>query len=374
VRLVTPGSVVFYVSGHGFGHAARDIQVINALARLDPSVRVTLRTTVPRWFLDASLQAPANVLVGDTDPGIAQPDSLTVDEHETAQRAAVFYDTFERRVEQERDFLRAHRASLVVGDIPPLAFAAAAAAGVSSIAVGNFTWDWIYEAYPRVDVEAPGVRALIARANAQAALALRLPFAGGFASMSAIEDVPLVARHATVSGDDVRRRLNLADSRPLVLATFGGHGGSMPLAQAAATDAFTLVATDYEVGANSPPSNVRVVPAAQLRAAGLTYTDLLSACDVAVTKLGYGIVSECIANGVALLYTLRGRFPEQDVFIRDMPRVLRCREIARDDLLAGRWTDAVAALLSRPAPTQRMDTRGAEVVAARLLDEAMRAR
>ena len=34
-----------------------------------------------------------------------------------------------------------------MGDIPPLAFAAAHAAGLPSVAVANFTWDWVYEDY-----------------------------------------------------------------------------------------------------------------------------------------------------------------------------------------------------------------------------------
>ena len=59
-----------------------------------------------------------------------------------------------------------------------------------------------------------------------------------------------------------------------------------------------------------------------------------------ISKPGYGIVSECIANGAALLYTSRGRFMEYDVFVAEMPRVLRCREISQEDLFAGRWADA----------------------------------
>ena len=44
--------------------------------------------------------------------------------------------------------LRALDAALVVADIPPLALAAARLAGVPAIALGNFTWDWIYRDYP----------------------------------------------------------------------------------------------------------------------------------------------------------------------------------------------------------------------------------
>ena len=89
--------------------------------------------------------------------------------------------------------------------------------------------------------------------------------------------------------------------------------------------------------------------------------------DVVVSKLGYGIVSECIASRVPLLYTLRGRFVEQDVFVQEMPEVLRCRHIDAQDLREGDWADAVHALLAQPEPPRVMPTNGAEVVADRIL-------
>jgi hypothetical protein len=89
-----------------------------------------------------------------------------------------------------------------------------------------------------------------------------------------------------------------------------------------------------------------------------------------VTKPGYGIVSECIANGTSLLYTSRGRFPEYDLFVREMPAWLRCRYIAPDDLRAGRWTDAIQSLLRQPPPAGRPDTSGADIAAKRILAEA----
>ncbi len=48
------------------------------------------------------------------------------------------------RVAQEAAWLREAGARLVLGDIPPLAFAAAAEPGLPSVALGNFSWDWIY--------------------------------------------------------------------------------------------------------------------------------------------------------------------------------------------------------------------------------------
>ena len=78
-----------------------------------------------------------------------------------------------------------------------------------------------------------------------------------------------------------------------------------------------------------------------LYASGRRYEDLVRAVDVVVTKPGYGIIAECIANDTALLYTSRGHFVEYDVLVAEMPRWLRCGFIAQDDLRAGRLTGRV---------------------------------
>lgn len=362
--------VLVYLSGHGFGHAARTTQVVNALIEAAPFAEVHIRTTVPEWFLRASLRAPFALIPGATDTGVVQPDSLSIDESETAARAAAFYEQCTSHVTQEVRLIDALRPDVVVADIPPVAFAAATAAGVPSVAVSNFTWDWIYGGFPAFDAQAPGVRDTIAQANAQATLALRLPFHGGFDAMPRVEDAPLVARRAAVAPDVTRARLGLRDERPLVLATFGGHGGNVPLRGAADDGRFVVVATDYEVGPDQAPHpNLHVVSAHVLKEQGLTYTDLLGACDVVATKLGYGIVSECLANGVPLLYTVRGRFVEQDVFERELPAVLSCRAIAPDALRAGRWGDDVEALLAQPTPAHTPRTDGARWIAERIVAE-----
>ncbi len=103
-------------------------------------------------------------------------------------------------------------------------------------------------------------------------------------------------------------------------------------------------------------------------AAGFRYEDLVRAVDVVITKPGYGIISECIANDTALLYTSRGRFVEYDVLVSEMPRFLRARYISHDDLFAGRWGHHLDALLAQPSPSQAPPVNGAETAAELLLD------
>ena len=50
--------------------------------------------------------------------------------------------------------------------------------------------------------------------------------------------------------------------------------------------------------------------------------------------------AECVANVTALLYTSRGPFIEYDLFVAEMPKVLRCRYLSQEDLLAGSHTES----------------------------------
>ena len=67
-------------------------------------------------------------------------------------------------------------------------------------------------------------------------------------------------------------------------------------------------------------------------------------------------------------YASRGRFAEYEVMVAEMPRILRCRYLEPHDLLAGRWADAIDALLGQPPPVERPRVDGASVAAATILD------
>ncbi len=342
--------IVFYISGHGFGHATRDIELIREICSRDADARVIVRTSVPRWLFAPLAGAAVEVQALVTDTGVVQRDSLNLDEEETARQAAAFFSDFDRRVAIEAGLIRGMGARLVIGDIPPLAFAAAQQAKVPSLAIANFTWDWIYSIYSAFDELAPEVIATIRRGYAGATRALRLPIHGGFEPMAGVtRDIPFIARRSARDPAETRRRLGLSSDLPVVLPSFGGHGTELPLDALRRSGRFTVMDPVQE-----PP-------------AGLLYQDLVAAADVVVSKPGYGIVSECVANGTALLYTSRGRFIEYDVFVEEMPRILRCRHIAQDDLLAGRWDEAIESLLGQPAPPEHAAVNGAEVAAREVL-------
>ena len=368
-------SVCFYISGHGFGHASRQIEIINALARARAAsgasatdFDIVIRTSAPTWLFERTAQPPFTLLAGPCDTGIVQFDSLRLDERATAEDAAAFYRTMPERAADEGRILREHDVRLVICDAPPLACAAAAVAGVPSIVLSNFTWDWIYEGYESTfAVHAPEVLPAIREAYATAAAGWRLPLHGGFATVPGIIDLPYVARHAAHSRREVLETLRIDTGRPLALSSFGGYGvRDFDPATLDCLETWTVVITGRERSSGMPPG-VRFIDEARIYDAGFRYEDLVAAVDVVVTKPGYGIVSECIANDTAMLYTSRGRFVEYDVMVRQMPDVLRCRFLEQDSLLAGRWVEALDRLLESPPPPRHPDTTGAEVAAAEIL-------
>jgi len=368
-------AIVFYISGHGFGHASRSIEVINAILAQRPETRVGVRTSTPRWLFDLTIKGKVTYSTLECDTGVVQSDAVTLDEADSIRRAAAFHSDLVTRAASETRALRELGAGLIVGDIPPLAFAVGASAGIPSIGLGNFTWDWIYADYPRVRL-APSLLPTIRGAYAKASMALRLPMWGGFESFSNVKDIPFVARHASRSREEVCKLLKIPSDKPIVLASFGGFGlAGIDADVLAKSKKYTMVMT-----AMSPLSRARRdAPAAEKKGSlvtineevmynlGVRYEDLVGAAEAVVTKPGYGIVSECIANDSAILYTPRGHFPEYDVIVEEMAKHLRSALIGHDDLLGGRWESALDKLLAQPKPKKKPETNGAEVAADILL-------
>ncbi len=369
---VTTGAIVFYISSHGFGHASREAEVINTL---EPVLRATggtetivVRTATDPWLLDRVLRVPVERMPAVVDCGIVQIDSLHLDEAATFREAKAFYGAFDARANDEAELLRSLKARLVVSDVAPLGFEAAHRAQVPSIAVSNFTWDWIFEGYPEHAANAGMVISTIRVANRKATVALRLPLHGGFETCPVIDDIPFIARHAARGRDEVRRALGIPLDKPAVLASFGAYGVRR-LADSGVDcqPDWTVVVSDRTSAERATPGLVRVSEDTVYEI-GVRYEDLVAAVDVALTKPGYGIVSECIANDTAMVYTSRGRFAEYDVFVREMPRYLRCAFISNDDLAAGRWRAALDAAMAQPSRS-RVRTDGADVVVARILQQ-----
>ncbi len=297
------------------------------------------------------------------DVGVVQANSVVQDVPATRAAVDALLARRSALVAAERSFLRAVGASCVLSDIPALPLVAAAQEGVPSVAMSNFSWDWIYE-----ELSMQHQALAFAEDYAYADVLLRLPFHGGTPACRAfrrVEDVPLVARHASHEPRYTRRCLGVDTQAPLVLVTFGGLGpGAIAWNGLAALRDYRFVVTPP-----APPlalDHVHVIDNARLRSEGLCYADLVAASDVVVSKPGYGIVSECIANETRLLYTSRGRFAEYPVLVEGLRQYAVSDFIPPEYLERGAWEPFLRALLDRPPKPPAIPINGADEVVIRL--------
>ena len=362
----TSPTLVLYTSSHGFGHAVRCAGLCRALLTQLPELRIVVRTMAPAWIFPQGVQVEACAI----DVGVVQRDSLTIDARATLERYAERLADEPAVIEAEAARLRQLGARVVVADVPSAAFEIAARAGIPGIALANFSWDWIYE--PFVE-QAPEHAPLIEHIQAQyrqASLLLRLPFHDGLDVFPTIEDVPLLARRSNADRTETRRRLGLPLDAPLVLMSFGGHGGATFDADRLANlHEYAFVATASQSSgpqtATRQGENLFLVPPLDE-----TYVDLLAACDVVVTKPGYGIVADLIANRTPALYVSREGFREEPVLVRALETEARAVPLAREALDALDLRPALEQLAALDRPWTERPLDGAEVAARRILEIA----
>jgi L-arabinokinase len=355
-----------YITGHGFGHATRVAAVVGALVERVPDLRITLVSTVPEWLFRLNQAAPFSYRARALDVGVVQEDSIRLDSRATLEAYARFLEGQAALVEEEAAFLRRAGVDLVVADIPPAAFPIARRAGIAGVGISNFSWDWIYAPYVRdYPSHAPLVEAIRA-AYGQADVLLRLPFHGPCDAFPVVRDLPMIARRARHSREEARRRLGISDARPAILLSFGGFEiRGIDFGRVERLDDYQFLITQP---LPRPARNVR-----RVALDGLRYEDVVALADAVVTKPGYGIVSECLANRVPVLYTPRGHFAEYDCLVQGLERFGVCRLIENDDLLAGNWRDGLEALLAQPRRWPDLPADGAQVAAAFLEDLLPRA-
>ena len=103
--------LVYYISGHGFGHASRSIEVISALLDRAPDLPIVVRSAAPRWLFDLTVRGPFTFAPLDTDPGVVQKDSLSLDADETIRRANAYVRDLPALAAEQAAFLREHAAA-----------------------------------------------------------------------------------------------------------------------------------------------------------------------------------------------------------------------------------------------------------------------
>ncbi|MCO5568615.1 hypothetical protein L7F22_022314 [Adiantum nelumboides] len=138
----------YYVTGHGFGHATRVVEVVKHIIAAGHEVYVV--TGAPEFVFRSSINDTERLHVRKVllDCGAVQSDALTVDRFaslEKYRQTAVIPRA--SILAREVEWLQHVKADVVLSDIVPVACRAAAEAGIPSVCITNFSWDFIYADY-----------------------------------------------------------------------------------------------------------------------------------------------------------------------------------------------------------------------------------
>lgn len=292
--------------------------------------------------------------------GVVQPNSLRMDVEATFRACRQLHDRMPNLVEQEVKFIKQQKIDLVVGDIPPVCFEIAARANIPSVAMTNFTWDVIYRAYAD---KYPGFVPLINDMTcfySKATLALALPYPCDMSMFPRRKAIPWVTRVSALSRNSARAAFGLPQDRTVVLLSFGGLGlDDLPWRALDEMTDFFFVTT---AAAGESRGSLLILDGAQRH-----YEDLLRAVDVIVTKPGYGIVADVLAQRLPVLYTERGEFSEYPFLVQALNDLATAEFIPQDELLSGNVRPYLLRLLAKQQPWPAVQLNGAGVAAENIL-------
>jgi UDP:flavonoid glycosyltransferase YjiC (YdhE family) len=348
-------TIAYFVTPHGFGHAARAAAVMEALHQRDPNPVFEIVTTVPEWFFAQSLTASYRLLPVACDVGMVQLDPFREDPAATVLALASFWSSLEPEAERLIRSWAAEPPSLVISDISPLGLEVARRLGVPSVLVENFTWDWIYAAY---EAETPGLLEFAQRsAELTQTATLHIQCAPVCSVVAGATQVSPVSRTPRTPGVETRRALGLddADRRPLVLLTLGGMGWGPGALDLGSEYVFvTLGGVDRLSRSESLvrlPNRSPVYP-----------PDIVWACDAVIAKLGYSTVAECYRAGARLGYLGRPVFPESPILESFVRAHLPSIEFAPEAHSGRDWGSSLERLLALRSGDSR-ERNGANEVA-----------
>jgi hypothetical protein len=339
--------VAAFVTSHGFGHAGRASAVLDALHERVPALTADVFTLVQEPFLRGSLAVPHRRIPLASDVGMVQRGPFDADLEATTAALERWIDGLDALADSTAGELRAGRAAAVLCDIDALGILAAARAGIPSVLVENFRWDWIYTELPEATAGLREVARRLAGIYRRADLHVQVAPACDRIEGALQLELP-VARAARATRDQARARLGLEPDERVVLVTMGGVPGEQ-------TDLATLRRrADVTFLVTGSPRSERVGNVVRFAQEEPLYLpDLLRASDAVVAKLGYSTLAEAWREGRPLIRVPRSLWPESPVLSAWADRNVPGFELDEPDFRAGDWLERLDDLLALPGGPAR---------------------
>ena len=334
--------IVVDITGHGYGHAAMTLPVIDALAALRPGLRLTVRSSLEEAWLRARTSAPFAYRAND-ELGMAMEDGLRVKAPESLAHYAAIHGDWNGAVAREAAELAPLRADLLVSNIGYLSLAAARHIGIDRVAYSSLNWADVFWGYCG---HLPGADRIMSQmVDAYAAADTFIQPTPSMPMPSIRNGLPTapVVRIGRDRRAEIARRLNLGQDVRLAVISLGGIETPLTYSTWPRLAGWRVVS-----GSQDRPDHPDVVSWTCL---DMPFIDVLASADVLVIKPGYGLITEAVCNGKRALYVPRPGWPETEAQLAWMAQYGCGRPILERDLRTGHFLEEVGDLLSQSLPS-----------------------
>ncbi|MBT4223325.1 MAG: hypothetical protein HOD72_02555 [Opitutae bacterium] len=331
-------TIACFISSHGFGHAARTCAILNAMAELEPEVRVQLFTEVPEWFFEESLEIPFQLHACKTDVGLVQTSVFDHDLPSTLRELDEYFPLSDAIIDDLANKIKYCR--FVLCDVSVLGIAVAKRAGMRSVLFENFGWDWIYESFLN---DEPGFSNAIRQiSDLYEKVDLRIQTEPLCQRIENLDMVPPVSRKPRRLRQETRDLLGIPDVKKLVLVSRGGNPENFQFIQGLKKYPHIIFLFAGGVPEARREDNLIFLPFKT----EFFHPDLVHSADLVIGKAGYSMISEIWASGIPFAYILREGFRESPILDSFLCKKVPSKRILDHEFESGGWIHALDAMLS----------------------------
>jgi hypothetical protein len=333
--------IAYFISPHGFGHATRSAAVIAAIQALAPATHFDLFTQAPEWLFRVSLSGSFSYHTLISDIGLVQRSPLEEDLEATLQRLEAFLPFDKQQVNDLARQVQKLECQMIVCDIAPLGIAVAAQAGIPSVLIENFTWDWIYAGYLEAEGRFEKHIAYLQEIFQSASYHIQTEPVCNYTPSDLVTHP--VSRPARLPRSQIRQRLGIAEAAKMVLVTMGGIESPLTFAEHPAANRNLWFVVPGGVPQGSDQHRI-LLP----HHSDFYHPDLVHASDAIVGKAGYSTLAEAYLAGVPYIYTARTRFRETASIAAFIEKELGGFEIQESAFWSGEWIPGLVRMLEKP--------------------------
>ncbi len=332
--------ILYYLSAHGYGHGVRACSICN---HLPSTIKLTFKTTLPPSFFEEELSRPFEYYNDRYDCGCIQTDGVTVDVYKTLHTYIEIAKSNEALLSKEVQWCKRNKVSIIISDIVPFAFEVAKVSNIPSIGISNFSWDDIYKPYVQDNPFFEKHHNKIKKQYMMADLLLALWPENKMTSFKNKRKIPLLNRQGKNCIKEIQSKYTIPKNKKIGLIYIGNFG--LNVVNWKKLETFK----DWEFLGIYPLSptinNFHLVDKSDF-----PYNDIIASVDLIISKIGYGIFSECLSNGIPLLYLPRFNFAEYPVLEQAIKEWGHGYVLSQKDFLNCDWGNLLKRVKISPHP------------------------